>query len=198
MEIEINKIDYVRYMRKVLHIFVLIFWFSIISGQKSNKDVPPLKDRLFFGGNFSFELGTITGIEVSPLAGLWVRPRISIGVGPSYSYYKFGGIKTDIYGGKTFVQYVLVRDLDKFIPLGIHTSFFLHLEDEILSLDSDFWEAPVNANRFLINTVLSGAGLSQQVGPKLSLNLVMLWPLTDPGYEIHSSPELRIGIIFYL
>jgi hypothetical protein len=184
-------------MRKILTFVILTFLFSIISGQESRQEVPPLKERLFYGGNFSLQLGTITSIEVSPVIGLWVLPRLAIALGPSYSFYKYYDVKTDIYGGRSYVQFVALRDLDKFIPLGIHTSFFLHLEDEMLSLESDSWtNAPANTKRFLINTVLSGVGISQQIGTRSAINFMVLWTLNDSGYEIYSNPEIRIGFVF--
>lgn len=192
-----TKPVYILYMRKILFFVILTFLFSIISGQESRQEVPPLKERLFYGGNFSLQLGTITSIEVSPIIGLWVLPRLAIAVGPSYSFYKYYDVKTDFYGGRSYVQFVVFRDLDKFIPLGIHTSFFLHLEDEMLSLESDSWSnAPVNTKRFLVNTVLSGVGISQQIGTRSSVNFMVLWALNDSGYEIYSNPEIRIGFVF--
>lgn len=188
---------YINNMRKILTFVILTFLFSIISGQESRREVPPLRERLFYGGSFSLQFGTITNIEVSPVIGLWVLPRLAVAVGPSYSYYKYYDIKTDIYGGRSYVQFVVLRDLDKFIPLGIHTSFFLHLEDEMLSLESDSWSnAPVNSKRFIINTVLAGVGISQQVGTRSSINFMVLWALNDSGYEIYSNPEIRIGFVF--
>ena len=175
----------------------LSFLFLNIIGQESRREIPPLKDRLFYGGNFSLQFGTITNIEVSPIVGLWVLSRLGVAIGPTYTFYKFDREKTDIFGGRTYVQYVLFRDLDKFIPLGIHTSFFLHLEDEALSLDSYYWKNIIlPPKRFLINTVLSGVGISQQIGARSSVNIMVLWVLYDSGYNIYSNPEFRIGFVF--
>ncbi|MBA4321179.1 MAG: hypothetical protein C0408_00025 [Odoribacter sp.] len=187
----------IRYMRKILALVIFVFLFSILSGQKTRQEVPPLKERLFYGGSFSLMLGSVTNIEISPVIGLWILPRVAVAAGTSYTFYKSDNVKTDIFGGRAFVQYVLFRDLDKFIPLGIHTSFFLHTEDEMLSLDSYFWKInPGTQQRFIINTVLSGVGLSQQIGTRASVNFMVLWPLNDSGYSIYSSPEFRIGFIF--
>lgn len=124
MKMKNTKKVYVHYLKKILTTTVLIFLFSILAGQESSNETPPLKERIFYGGNFSLQFGTITNIEISPIVGIWVLPRIAVAIGPTYTFYKFDPIKTDIFGGRTYVQYVLFRDLDKFIPLGIHTSFF--------------------------------------------------------------------------
>jgi hypothetical protein len=196
-----TKTVYLNNMRKIISIVSLTFLFSIISGQESREEAPPLRDRLFYGGNFSLQIGTITDIEVSPVIGLWIRPRIAVAAGPSYSFYKYDQIKTDIFGGKSYIELVVFRDLNKFIPLGINTSLYIHFEDEMLSLNSIYWKNISNPpHRFMVNTVLAGAGLSQQIGTRASINFMVLWTLTDSDPEItsriYSSPEIRVGFIF--
>ena len=66
-------------------IFLLMFYLTA-DGQneppelKASKDVPPLKDRLFYGGSFGLQFGTFTDIEVSPIIAIWVLPRIGVAV----------------------------------------------------------------------------------------------------------------------
>jgi hypothetical protein len=197
MEIKNSGTDYAHYIRKILTLVVLTFIFSIVSGQGSKKEIPPLKERLFYGGSFSLQLGTITNIELSPVIGLWILPRVAVAAGPSYTFYKFGPDRTDIFGGRAYAQYVLFRDLDKFIPLGIHTSLFFHVEDEMLSLESEFWHGtPVITKRFTVNTFLSGVGISQQIGTRSSLNFMVLWALNTTEEGLYSNPEIRIGFVF--
>lgn len=186
-------------IKNIIAVLILSITISVssLSGQQKDKDIPPLKDRLFFGGSFALQLGTITNIEVSPMIGLWVLPRLAVAVGPNYRYYKFENDNTNILGGKSYVQFVVFQDLDKYIPIGLHTNFFLHCEDEALSLQSDFWDnTSVTTKRFLINTVLAGAGLSQSVGPRSSINLIVEWALNDSKYNIYGNPEIKISFVF--
>ena len=206
-----NKIvAVIHHLRTIILINILVFIsFSIISGQnaseeqfpydkKAREDTPPFKERLFFGGNFGLQFGTITDIQVSPVIGLWLLPRIAVAVGPDYRYYKDSYDRTSIYGGKGYMQFVVIQDLNSFIPLGVHTGIFLHLEDELLSLKSSFWKypPPYTSDRFYVNTVLAGGGISQQIGRRSSLNFMVLWALNDSGYSIYSNPELRISFSF--
>jgi hypothetical protein len=184
-------------IRKVVFSFLLFFVLtSIITGQKSREKPPPLRERLFFGGNFGLQFGTITNIQISPIIGLWVLPRLAVAVGPDYRFYKFQDIQTNIYGGKTYLQFVVIQDINSFIPIGVHTGIFLHLEDELLSLESSAWKDPSATGRFYINTVLSGVGISQQIGKRSSLNIMFLWALNDSGYEVYSNPEIRASFNF--
>ena len=184
---------------KRLHLVLLVLILScqLTISQAIKNEKPPFSERLFYGGSFSLQLGSITNIEVSPVIGLWVLPRLGIAAGPSYQFFKMYDVRTDIIGGRSYLQLVVLRDIDKFIPIGIHTSIFFHIEDEMLSLKTDFWKTtPPPPERFLINTVLAGGGLSQQMGRRSSVNMMVLWAITDNGYEIYSNPEFRIGFVF--
>jgi hypothetical protein len=187
-----------RHIKRISFIiFLLLVSISVIYGQRTKAEVPPLKERLFFGGNFGLQFGTITDIQVSPVIGLWVLPRLAVAIGPDYRFYKDQFDRTNIYGGKGYLQYVVIRDINSFIPVGSNTGIFLHVENELLSLESSFWKIqPITSERFFINTVLAGGGISQQIGRRSSLNIMVLWALNDTGYEVYGKPEIRISFSF--
>jgi hypothetical protein len=183
--------------------------FSTVSGQNSKEDqfpfdqgndkaVPPVKERLFYGGSLGLMFGTITDIQVSPVIGFWILPRVAVAAGPTYRYYKDQFNRTAVYGGRSYLQFVVVQDINSVIPVGVHTGIFLHVEDELLSLKTSFWKnpPPYKTDRFYVNTVLAGGGISQEIGRRSSLNLMVLWPLNESVYEIYSKPEIRISFIF--
>lgn len=181
----------------ILTIFLSSACYSKLSAQKKREEPPPLRERLFFGGNFGLQFGTITDIQVSPVVGLWVLPRIAIAVGPDYRFYKDMFDKTNIYGAKGYMQFVVIQNINSFVPMGANTGIFLHLEDEYLSLETSFWEyPPYLSKRFGINTVLAGAGISQQIGRRSSLNLMVLWALNESEYDIYGKPEIRVSFSF--
>ncbi len=188
--------------RKCLQAAAFIIVFIILSSseafaQKSIKDSPSIKDRLFFGGSFGLQLGTITDIEVSPVAGFWVFPWLAVGAGPNYRFYKDPLGRTHILGGRSYAQFVVIQDLNSIIPLGLNFGFFFHVEDELLSLESEFWKDPPYASsRFLVNTYLAGVGMSQPMGRRSSMNLMVLWALNESEFDIYGTPEIRISFIF--
>lgn len=177
-----------------------IFLTGIANTQDIKSEKPPFKERLFWGGSFSLQLGTLTDIQLAPDVGLWVLPRLAVAAGPNYRFYKFLGEKTDIYGFHSFLQIVFLRDIDKYIPIGTHTSIILQLENELLSLESDFWKrsnySADESKRFFVNTPLAGGGLSQQIGRRASINFIVLWALSDSEYALYSNPEIRISFMF--
>jgi hypothetical protein len=194
-----NRNSAINYnIRHVVIIFLLVTSScSAIYAQKRKDAPPPLKERLFYGGNFGLQFGTITDIQIAPVIGIWLLPRVNVAIGPDYRFYKYRDDKTHIYGGKVYSQLVVIQDISSFIPLGSHTGIFLHIEDELLSLESAFWKyPPYLSDRFNINTVLAGGGISQQIGRRSSLNMMALWVLNDSGYDFYGNPEIRVSFTF--
>jgi hypothetical protein len=184
-------------MRRIFAIlFFVISSGSVLLAQRIRQEPPPLKERLFYGGNFGLQLGSITDIEVSPVIGLWILPRLNVAVGPDYRFYKIGSIKTQIYGGKAYTEFILLRNINSVIPIGANTNIILHLEDELLSLENAFF-VPYTRGRFNQNTLLGGGGLSQAIGRRSSINIVALWTLNEGDkYNLYGNPEIRFSFIF--
>jgi len=176
--------------------FLLLASFNIVSGQRESEQKPPLRERMFFGGSLGLQFGTYTDIQITPLVGLWVRPRLAIAAGPNYRFYKDPYYSTSIYGANGYVQFVPLKDLNNLVPVGIHMGFFLQLEDELMSLESAVWDQTNPNSRFTINTVLAGFGISQQIGQRSSVNLMFLWALNNSVYGLYSNPEIRLSFSF--
>ncbi len=158
---------------------------------------PPLSERMFFGGSFGLQFGTITNIEISPVAGLWLLPRLAIAAGPSWQYYSDPLGKTSIYGGRGYLRFMFISDFNQFIPLGINLGLFTHAEYEALSLENDFWSLSPSGNaRIWQHNALLGLGLSQPLGMKSSMNIYFLWVVTESDFEIYNNPEVRIDFLF--
>ncbi len=183
--------------RLILGSFLICIFTLAGYGQKIREEAPPLRERLFFGGNFGLQFGTITDIQFSPVIGLWLLPRLAVAAGPNFRYYKDPYDRTTIYGGRSYIQFNFIQDLNNLIPVGIHAGLFIHGEYEALSLESSaFKMPPYDSDRFMTHTLLAGGGFSQQIGRRSSLNIMFLWALNDAGYGIYSNPEIRVGFSF--
>ncbi len=192
-----SRYDFLKILRcGCLLLILTTISFAETNGQQMRKEVPPLKDRLFYGGSLGLQFGTFTDIEFSPVIGLWVLPRIGVAVGPNFRYYKDPFDRTTIYGGRAYIQYLFLQDINNIIPLGLHLGLFLHGEDEALSLESSFFRDPNSAGRFVLNTFLAGGGVRQPLGQRSSLNFIFLWALNNSEYSIYGNPEIRISVIF--
>lgn len=194
---KLNRIDSISLMKVLFTLLLACNIHSAVYGQKRKEEPPPLRERIFFGGNFGLQLGTYTDIQVSPVIGLWILPRLSVAAGPDYRFYKDPYGRTNIYGAKGYMQFVVLQDIGSVIPIGGGLGIFLHIEDEFLSLESEFWKnPPFTSERFTINTILAGGGISQQIGRRSSINMMALWALNDSGYAIYGNPEIRVSFNF--
>ena len=185
-------------MRKLLIFNALLFVFYSVAGQEIQEEAPPVNQRLFFGGNFNLQLGTFTNIEAAPIVGFWVLPKLAIAGGPSYIYSKnpyYG--QTHIFGGRGYAEFLVFRDLDQFIPVGVHTGLLLHAEDEALNINPyEYGSSNVDIGRTTVNTFLAGVGINQQLGNRLSVNLLVLWALDNSPYYPYANPVIRFGFQF--
>jgi len=184
-------------------LLVSLFMFatlSILSGQDrpARKDAPSPHDRIFVGGNFGLQFGTFTYIEISPVIGYWLAPRLSVAAGPTFKYYKDPYGDSDVWGGKGYARFIVVNDLNNLIPIGMGTSIFLHGEYESLSFKSEYLGVQSVAARINVNTALVGGGFSQPVGGRGRINFAILWVVYDSGYQIYNNPVYRLEFTFGL
>ncbi|KPL12221.1 MAG: hypothetical protein AMS26_18430 [Bacteroides sp. SM23_62] len=186
---------------------MIIFTVLVLSGgliQAQWEEKPPLRDRIFFGGNFGLQFGTVTNIEISPLAGIYLTPRLAMGPGIRYEYYKsnypgFVPYETHIYGGTVFARYMVIKNMGEAVGLGLNFGLFGHSEYEILSLESRYFEigAPPDAEgRFNLHSVLLGGGIYQPIGRRAGFLIMILWNLNETASSPYSNPIFRIGFNF--
>ncbi|WP_073095423.1 hypothetical protein [Cyclobacterium lianum] len=175
---------------------LLLFFLSLTTsfGQRQiyPEDNPPLKERMYFGGNGSLQFGTITFVEISPLAGVMITERYSAGLGATYQYlnnrfYQNGD--AHIYGGRLFNRFnVLPR-------------IFLHAEYEALNVEV---ANPIpNTNdvvftRDWVPGLFGGAGYFTPFGERGGMNFMLLYNFS---YDNRRSPYnepyvIRVGFVF--
>lgn len=192
-------------MKKTLTATLLLCLVITAAGQtygpeakERSGDTPPVNQRLFFGGSFGLQFGTVTNIQLAPLAGIWLLPRLAVGAGPSYHFYKdpFSG-KTSIYGGRAMLQITLVDDLGLLLPSLASTGIFVKGEYEALSLEKAFFlPEPDPGKRMWDANFLLGGGISQKMGRKSSMNILFLWCVTGNRFSLYDTPEIKIEFYF--
>jgi hypothetical protein len=171
--------------------FFLFAFFAIVPFLAFSQDDIPVKERsfrerIFFGGNFGLQFGTITFVDVSPMIGYRFTEKFSAGPGISYMFYRerfsgFTPFETSIYGGRIFTRYEIYRGI------------FFHGEYEVLNREVfDSWLFP---ERFRTNvtSILLGGGIRQHMGGRTFLNLLVLWNINESAYSMYNNPIIRMG-----
>jgi hypothetical protein len=151
------------------------------------EDNPPLKDRMYFGGNLGLQFGTVTLIDISPLAGVMITPRFSSGLGATYQYYddnRFQGASGSSYGGRVFSRYNVLPNI------------FAYTEFETIN-----WNAYNFFNdrfqRTWTDAFFVGVGYFAPFGSRGGANFTFLYNLMhDNRNSYYSEPYvIRVGFV---
>lgn len=144
------------------------------------------KSHLFFGGGFGLQFGSVTLIELSPLVGYKVTPKLGIGLSPTYKYYSYRNsyysssrLENNVYGGSIFVRYMIFENI------------FAHAEYESLFYNIKVTGYPTDMRQY--NSVLVGGGYRQQISANAAMNLMVLWNLNDTPDSPYTNPVIRVG-----
>jgi hypothetical protein len=168
--------------------------------EEEEEELRPI-DRLFCGGNFGIMFGTVTNIEISPLVGYYLTPRLAAGGGIRFEYFRDKGYyepyQTTIYGGSLFSRYTIIRNLGEGLKIGLNTGIFAQAEYEALSLEREYFEPPYTEDgRFTVHSVLIGGGLIQPLGRRSAFLITVLYNLNETARSPYTNPVIRIGFNF--
>lgn len=195
--------------RNILIIVFLLILSNLSFSQVENYDKPRLIDKLVFGGNFGLLIGNVTHIDISPKVGYKLSDRSVVGIGAIYQYYKDNreyyylnqayqmDYETNIYGGRVYGQYILIKETGKFLPIDLG-SILVHAEYEFINVDfvNIYGINIIEKERQWIYSPLFGFGINQKIGKRSSVSLLLLWNLNEQAYSPYSNPVFRIGINF--
>lgn len=156
-----------------------------IPGRKPRPE-PPKKsfqwDKVFIGGNFGAQFGSITVVNISPIVGYKITERLAAGVGVTYMYYDYKAynFSSSIYGGNIFGRVYVLPNV------------FAHVEYEVLNIDS--YDFP--GTRTNIENIYVGGGIRQQMGERSYMTIMALWNVNDSKYSPYGNPIIRMGFSF--
>jgi len=169
----------------IISLSFLIFSKTIFA--QDNPEYSPqeynLKSHLYFGGGLGLQFGSMTLIEISPLVGYKVTPKLSIGVSPTYKYYHYkayyGSTSTNVFGGSIFSRY------------SIFENIFAHVEYETLFYNIQ--EPGYPTTRLQFNSFFVGGGYNQRIGGNSAMYILLLWNLNDTPDSPYVNPIIRVG-----
>jgi hypothetical protein len=146
-----------------------------------------ISDKISFGGGIGLQLGTYTGIEISPTVGYTPIEPLMLGIKGTYQYYgsqQYGG--TSLYGGSLFSMY------NVFKPIGLYGEF------ECLNLETKYYDPykqHSTNDRFWVALPQLGIAYIQPTGPRSKIIIMALWCFNDSYYSPYSNPIFRISFM---
>lgn len=126
----------------------------------------PFIDRLRLGGSFGLSFGSVTNINLSPMAGYELAEKLVGGVGATIMYfrYKYYDINTAYYGGRAFLMYNVIPAIN------------LIGEYEALNVEGSYQK------RQWLGSPMLGAAYSQPIGGRF-IKAVHLTALYNLSYD---------------
>jgi hypothetical protein len=171
-------------------LFLLLFHSAIAQIQTDDIGNLSTTERIYGGGNFSLGFGSITFVDISPLAGYMITPQFSAGLGATYQYLNYNNFdqSANVYGGRVFMRHNILQ------------RFFAHAEYESMSVDYPQYDDNFNVvvRREWVPGLMVGGGVFNSLGNRGGLNLTLLYNLTHDNIRSpYPSPLIfRAGIIF--
>ncbi len=180
-------------------VFLLSFFLSIVTQEviaqrtfyEEEEEKMSLSERLYFGGNFSLQLGRITFVDISPLVGVMITDRYSGGLGITYQYLNFKDIadgESSVYGGRIFNRYNILPNI------------FAHAEYETLNVRffRENQSGGYDFEREWIPGLFLGGGYFIPFGNRGGMNFTLLYNvLYDNIKSPYNEPYvLRAGFVF--
>jgi hypothetical protein len=151
-------------------------------------DSTKFSDRLYFGGNLGLQFGTLTFIDVSPLVGVMITPKLSGGLGLTYQYYddkRIWGASGSSYGGRIFGRYNILPNI------------FTHAEFESINWNS-YDRVSEDFRRTWTDALFVGGGYFAPFGRRGGANFTFLYNLLyDRNTSFYNEPYvIRAGFVF--
>jgi len=175
-------------MRNLILIFALVINFNILNGQVSS-DSSTVKEglkssKIFVGGNFSLNFGTISSIYIAPTITYALTEDIFVGLGANYEYFSDRNYvpKYDIsiYGGSLFLRYFVLDNL------------FAHFEYEKLYYKDSYYLMP-SYPLPTTDGIYLGIGYRQWISENAYMTIIALFDLQNNQFNFGTNPFLRVG-----
>lgn len=149
------------------------------SKPKTQSEPSDVWDKLFYGGDFSFQFGDLASFSISGALGYKFTPELRFGFDLTYQYARNNRFTPPyilkVVGGRIFSEYLLSPEL------------FLHAEYEILNFKV------TQDDRILLDRIftapLVGAGYNYPISNFISIQAIILYNLDwDENVSIYQSP----------
>ncbi|GAB3177140.1 hypothetical protein [Telluribacter humicola] len=143
-----------------------------VPSTRDNDQVPnevlPISERIRLGGSFGLGFGTVTNINLSPMAGLQLTEKLVGGVGVTYMwlYSRRLGVNNNYYGGRTFLMYSV-------LPM-------VTLQAEYEGMNVEYYNPAERRNqRMWIGSPLLGGAYTQPLGGRYTkaVHMTLLYNL---------------------
>ena len=186
--------------RSVLAAFVLATALPVVaqSPEPAPPEAPPpapeapkapAADRFFYGGGIGLSFGTVDYIELAPMVGMRVVPKLDLGLQPFYRWRNDGRYEPDLetsdYGASLFLRYRVIQNF--FLQGGYEYTNYEYVTNSFGGTARDDYSA-----------ILAGAGYYAPVGRNVGFYAAALYDFAyddnDPFRPYDSPWRFQLGV----
>ena len=154
----------------------------------------PMQNRVYFGGTFGLQFGSVTSILVEPLVGFRMTEKLSTGIGIGVRYGKDNRYVTPVeytnYIGRYFVRYLIIP------KLYAHAEYMFESYDKVFYFEG---QDPNRNQRTVVPFLFVGGGYRSQAGRGSFIIQVLFNVLQENSYsrQVYPGglPYISIGYI---
>ncbi len=176
-----------------LYLTGILLIISIVSLAQNTDQNDNKAGSFFVGGNLGLQFGTVTLIDVSPMAGYYFTDNWSMGIGATYKYYRYTLLDSKFvstyYGGRAFTRYQLKSN-----SIDLLNHLFLHGEYELLNFR---FEPEGQGNEYentKVESYFIGGGYNAPLSRKVNAHILLLYNLNDTADSPYDNPVIRVGV----
>ncbi len=170
-----NKPLFDKRMCPLKNIFFILILSIPIAVNAAGIGVTKSASKYFYGGGIGLSFGDMDTLSLSPMVGVNLSNKTSVGVSFSYVYRKYSleqrDITTNDYATSLFTRYRLTPQ------------YFLEADAE--HLDNEFIRSDNSTDRRKFNSFLAGGGIRSSLGGNVSASLTVLYNFS---YNDKNSP----------
>jgi hypothetical protein len=146
--------------------------------------------KVFTGGQFGFNLGNSTSIELSPILGYYTCPYFSFGAGCGYQYYRYR------YPFSNQSEHINIYSARVFTRIHPVNFLFAHAEFEHLRYRNNAAIFPHLPHDEIITAqgILLGAGYMEMISDYFGSYIMLLWNFNETPNTPYANPIIRFGV----
>ena len=146
-----------------------------------------VRSKFFFGGGVGAAFGAVDYVEIAPLVGFRVAPRVDLGVQPFYRWTNASYYSTTDYGTRLFARVRIV------------SSFFAEADFQFTSYEYpyEYPNGSIGTTRASNSAFLAGAGYTVPLGRSAGLYFSALYDFSydnGPNAAYDSPVQFQVGV----
>ncbi len=187
-------------MKKTFYIILTALFCSLYFAsnafsqiQEEQKEKPSIKEKLFFGGGLGLSFGDVTYINIAPVIGYRITPKLSAGLRLFYQYRSY----KDYYVGNGATYDSNDYGVGVFGRFVIFGPIYLQAEYEYQSYE--YYYTVDDKQRQGYNSFMAGGGFMQPIGRTAAFYITAMYNFSYSNDsntpEPYGSPLiLRVGV----